>query len=149
MQHEQMPPSTDRVQPVGFAAMDAIHSEFDELLVRASEAGFTDYLELLIEIDAHLRRHFSAEDRWMVETFFPPRQCHIDEHAAVLLSSEEVLALARRGNSEAAPRFIEALRQWLPGHADHLDSALAAWLCKTRFGGKPVIVHRRLATREN
>ncbi|KWT98735.1 hypothetical protein APY03_0047 [Variovorax sp. WDL1] len=27
-------------------------------------------------------------------------------------------------------------------HADYLDSALAAWMCKQQFGGKPVVLHR-------
>lgn len=93
-------------------------------------------------IDHHLREHFAAEDRWMRETEFPPRDCHMDEHAAVLRSCGEVLSLARRGNREPAPRFLEELRRWFPPHSDHLDSALAAWMCKRRYGGKPVVIHR-------
>jgi hemerythrin len=79
----------------------------------------------------------------MRETGFPRRDCHIDEHAAVLRSSAEVLALARAGDCRAAPSFVAELARWFPGHADYLDLALAAWLCKRQYGGKRVVVHRR------
>ncbi|HVZ46546.1 MAG TPA: hypothetical protein VHA82_22255 [Ramlibacter sp.] len=78
----------------------------------------------------------------MSETDFPPRDCHIDEHAAVLKSSAEVLELARSGDVRHAPSFVAELARWFPGHADYLDSALAAWMCKRQFGGKPVVFHK-------
>lgn len=136
------PPAADTVSDLGYQPMDRIHAEFQDLLLRAQGAGAPDWVPLLEEIDAHMRSHFAAEDGWMVETGFPPRDCHIDEHAAVLKSSSEVLALARQGNFNPAPSFVQALVDWFPGHADHLDSALAAWMCKRQFGGKPVVLHR-------
>lgn len=136
------PLPADRVTELGYGPMDRIHAEFDQLLARASQAEAGNWIELLAALDAHLREHFEAEDRWMRETDFPPRDCHIDEHAAVLKSSGEVLALARQGDFRAAPSFVAELARWFPGHADYLDSALAAWLCKRQYGGKPVVVHR-------
>jgi hypothetical protein len=38
--------------------------------------------------------------------------------------------------------FAGYLFEWFPGHADYLDSALAAWMTKRRFGGKPVVLRR-------
>jgi hypothetical protein len=32
----------------------------------------------------------------------------------------------------------------VPGHADYLDSALAAWMSKQIDGGKPVVLRRKL-----
>lgn len=127
--------------------MDTIHEEFDGLLLKASGPQPPDWVQLLAEMDAHLRSHFAAEDHWMRETDFPPRDCHIDEHAAVLRSSAEVLALARAGDLGPAPSFIAELAKWFPGHADYLDSALAAWMCKRQYGGKPVVLHRRQSAR--
>ena len=40
--------------------------------------------------------------------------------------------------------LTKALVDWFPGHATHLDSALAHWLSKQRFGGKPVVIRRRI-----
>jgi hemerythrin len=142
----QAPAATDRVIELGFGPMDKLHGEFDALLQRGTRiTAVQEWLPLLREIDAHLREHFEAEDRWMRETDFPPRDCHIDEHGAVLKSSDEVLALAEAGNLSPAPAFVAELARWFPGHADYLDSALAAWMCKRQFGGKPVVLQRRNA----
>lgn len=137
------PPAATQVHDLGYAPMDRIHAELDELLARAKAPFEGDWVELLAALDAHLKAHFEAEDRWMQDTDFPPRDCHMDEHAAVLRSSGEVLALAREGDFRAAPSFVAELARWFPGHADYLDSALAAWLCKRQYGGKPVVLHRR------
>ncbi|HYF21243.1 MAG TPA: hemerythrin domain-containing protein [Ramlibacter sp.] len=137
------PPAASSANELGYGPMDRLHAEFDELLLRArSAAGPADWVPLLEAIDVHLHEHFEAENGWMTQTDFPPRDCHIDEHAAVLRSSEEVLALARAGNCDPAPSFVAELARWFPGHADYLDSALAAWMCKRQYGGKPVVVHR-------
>jgi hemerythrin len=141
MQHLP-PPAADRVAPLGYAPMDSIHEELDSLLLRARTTTDENYLALLVDIDNHLRAHFAEEDRWMRETDFPPRDCHIDEHAAVLRSSTEVLALAREGRPASGRGFVEELARWFPGHADYLDSALAAWMFKREHGGKPVVLHR-------
>lgn len=134
-------PST-RVADLGYAPMDRIHAEFDEMLTSVGAGQPADWVEFLATLDAHLRAHFEAEDRWMRDTAFPAADCHIDEHAAVLKSSTEVLALAREGNVKPAPSFVAELGRWFPGHADYLDSALAAWMCKRQYGGKPVVIHR-------
>jgi hypothetical protein len=36
------------------------------------------------------------------------------------------------------------LFEWFPGHADYLDSALAAWMTKQTMGGKPVVFRRSI-----
>lgn len=138
----EAPQAASRVSELGYTPMDIIHAELDGLLARAEQTSDEGWIPLLEEIDAHLRSHFSDEDRWMEETAFPPRDCHMDEHAAVLRSSEGVLALARGGDLQPSRGFVEELGRWFPGHADYLDSALAAWMCKRSFGGKPVVLHR-------
>lgn len=137
------PPPNAKTGPLGYAPMDDIHAEFDALLVKARAGEPANWVTILAEIQAHLTMHFEAEDRWMQESQYPSDDCHSDEHAAVLASANQVLALAREGKFDAAPSFIEALVNWFPGHATYLDSALAAWLCKQKFGGKPLVFHRR------
>lgn len=140
--HPDAPAPSTRVAHLGFAAMDRIHDEFDDLLAQAMNVEPSSWVSVLSAIDAHLREHFEAEDRWMTETDFPPRGCHMGEHAAVLQSSREVLAAARAGEFGQAREFVEELVRWFPGHADYLDSALAVWMCKRHFGGRPVVLHR-------
>ena len=87
------------------------------------------------------------ENTWMVDSAFPPRECHIDEHAAVMQSVDDVRLLLSRGDTAVCRRLVAELIQWFPSHADHLDSALAHWISKLRTGGKPVVLRRGVSLR--
>jgi hemerythrin len=51
------------------------------------------------------------------------------------------------GDTSAVIRSLaQALADWFPGHADYLDSALAHWMCKRRWGGKPVVLRRGVSS---
>ena len=138
----QRPPAEDPKIVLGFGPMDEVHAEFQALVAQALRCSGAELLAALEPLAVHLRAHFAAEDAWMRETDFPARDCHIDEHAAVLRSADEVLPLVAAGNFSVGRAFVEELERWFPGHADYLDSALAAWMCKRRFGGKPVVLRR-------
>lgn len=129
---------------LGHAPIDDTHREFVACVQALQTATDASLLERLLEFEAHARRHFGDEDRWMVETGFPPRDCHIDEHAAVMRSVVQVRELAEGGDLSEVRRLADELARWFPGHADWLDSALAHWLCKRSLGGKPVVVRRDL-----
>ena len=134
---------------LGFPAMDEEHRDFVACLLALQSADPGDTAEVAARLDdfaAHARRHFAAEDAWMNETAFPPRQCHIDEHAAVLKSVDEVRALVAQGRTEHVPSLAAALADWFPRHAHHLDSALATWMCKQRFGARPLVLRRGVAS---
>lgn len=133
-------------QLLGYAEMDDVHEEFVELagqLERASDAELPSALEAM---EMHLQQHFALENEWMECSGFPPRQCHIDEHAAVLKSVAEVRTKLAVGDVSICRALIQALVDWFPGHATHLDSALAHWLSKQRFGGKPVVLRRGMSS---
>jgi hemerythrin len=131
---------------LGYPPMDAVHEEFVELvnaMKAAPDAELASWLDRFVE---HAQAHFGAEDGWMNETDFPARECHIGEHAAVMASVNEVRRLlAEGGDCEPARRLVTHLEAWFPGHADYLDSALSHWMCKLRWGGKPVVIRRNLA----
>ena len=129
---------------LGFPEMDADHRELVERIQALQSAEPADVAHCLAAFAEHARRHFDTEDRWMRETEFPPRDCHMDEHAAVLKSVAEVQALVAAGNAAAVPSLAAALADWFPGHADHLDSALAAWMSKRRWGARPLVLRRDL-----
>lgn len=131
---------------LGFPQMDDVHKEF-----------YTVALQLVISTDAtaaaaidafekHAISHFEQEDEWMRSTNFPPRDCHIDEHAAVLKSVAEVKEAVAQGRAgaELVRDIGMHLFDWFPGHADYLDSALAAWMTKQTMGGKPVVLRRKI-----
>jgi hemerythrin len=126
--------------------MDATHEEFLGLVDALLTAPDAAVAEVLAAVHAHTREHFGTEERWMDETGFPARDCHRDEHAAVLASMEGVGRKVAAGDVEAARRLARALAEWFPGHADYLDSALAHWMCKRTMGGTPVVLRRRVAS---
>jgi hemerythrin-like metal-binding protein len=105
-------------------------------------AGDEDLPACLETLARHCERHFEEENRWMRETDFPPRDCHIDEHARVLESVRAVQQRVAEGDLANGRRLADALADWFPGHADYLDSALSHWMFKRRFGGKPLVLRR-------
>lgn len=131
---------------LGYPPMDDTHREFVEVVAALIDAPDAQVAPRLDAVEIHLRDHFSTEDRWMVETEFPPRDCHIDEHAAVLKSLVEVKErLEQHGDVETPRDFARELAKWFPGHADYLDSALSHWMSKRRTGGKPIVLRRKLS----
>lgn len=128
---------------MGYAPMDSVHAEFEQLVAATLAATDADLYAALQRLDAHLRAHFGQEDQWMRETAFPAADCHIEEHGRVLASADEVLPLVASGRHDIGREFTAELGKWFPGHADYLDSALAAWMCKRQYGGQPVALHRR------
>ena len=130
---------------LGYGPMDDTHREFVAVVSALIGSDDTRIAHCFAEVEKHLRDHFSTEDRWMVETDFPPRDCHIDEHAAVLKSLEEVKERLVQGDFFTVRDFARELAKWFPGHADYLDSALSHWMSKLRTGGKPIVLRRKLS----
>ena len=115
---------------LGYTPMDDIHEEFVDLIGQMQVASDAQLSELLNAMQAHLQSHFDEENLWMMETEFPPRDCHIEQHDAVLKSVAEVQEVLAQGNVDVCRSLVAALADWFPGHATHLDSALAHWMCK-------------------
>jgi hemerythrin len=123
--------------------MDDVHREFVELvdaMLTCDDAGMTSHLEMFLR---HAERHFAQEAASMTSSGFPSGQCHLDEHEAVLTSVRDVYELLRSGGDPAVARSLAGeLQRWLPAHTSFMDSALAQWLVKQKFGGAPIVFHR-------
>lgn len=130
---------------LGYEPMDAVHREFLAQIASLSQCAEEDLADGLARLHEHLKEHFGAEDALMVQHDFPPRDCHIDEHAAVLKSARDVLALVQEGDVAIGRDFVAHLADWFPGHTTHLDSALAHWMVKRLHGGKPVVLRRHMS----
>ena len=133
---------------LGYGPMDDTHREFVEIvsaLLGCSDEEFAAQLEAFAR---HAEAHFAEEDAWMKSTDFPPKDCHIDEHAAVLNSVYQVMEAVKEGDIAEGRRLAAALADWFPGHATHLDSALSHWMVKRSHGGKPVVLRRNVVVRE-
>ena len=132
---------------LGYNPIDTVHEEFVGLLGQLQNADDAALPALLEQFAAHCVSHFETENTWMRETEFPPRDCHIDEHAAVLHSVREVQGLLAEGEVAICRDLVAQLADWFPKHADQLDSALAHWMTKRTLGGKPVVLRRGLKLR--
>jgi len=131
---------------LGYQPMDETHEDFYRVAFRLLTCTKDDVLAAITQFETHCVEHFGEEERWMKESAFPPSECHVDEHAAVLKSVRDVkteIAEGRAG-TELAQDLAMHLFQWFPGHADYLDSALAAWMSKQAYGGKPVVLRRKI-----
>ena len=132
---------------LGYTPIDEVHQEFVDLIGQMQRAEDAALPALLAEFAVHLKQHFEMENEWMVSTEFPPRECHMDEHAAVMESVEDVQALLAQGDVAICRDLVAQLAQWFPQHADQLDSALAHWMFSKTMGGKPVVLRRGLSLR--
>ena len=132
---------------LGYGPIDHIHEEFVVLVDALLAAPDERVAAALAAVHVHSREHFASEEQWMQETDCPARDCHANEHAAVLQSMEGVTRRVAGGDFEAGRHLARALADWFPGHAYYLDSALAHWMCKKRLGGKPVVLRRSIAAR--
>lgn len=133
---------------LGYAPLDHVHEEFVETLAVLRRCVDTELGTALSAFIAHAESHFELEDRWMRDTEFPPRDCHIEEHAAVLKSAYEVRDLLAGGDFAVTRSFAEELARWFPGHATHLDSALSHWMFKRQHAGKPIVLRRAASSNQ-
>jgi len=125
---------------LGHAAIDGEHEQLAELIERMRCVAASEMAQALDAVLEHAAAHFAAENQLMCTTAFPPRDCHISEHEAVLSTLRGVRARLARGEVEVARRLACELAAWLPPHVQHLDSALTHWLCKLQHGAKPVVL---------
>ena len=131
---------------LGFSPMDDTHEDFYRLAFRLLTCTSDNASAALDDFEEHAVDHFNQEEEWMRTTGFPPAECHVKEHATVLQSMGEVRKALSSGTAdfELVHDFAVYLFQWFPGHADYLDSALAAWMTKRTYGGKPVVFRRKV-----
>lgn len=130
---------------LGHQTMDETHQEFVacvHTLLTTEDDNLKKALEAFAE---HAQSHFGEEDASMRETAYGSAGCHIDEHAAVLRSLDDVRAMLADGRTDVVRSFARALMDWFPEHVRVMDQGLARWLVQRQLGGaSPVVIRRRL-----
>src|SRR4051812_37837529 len=97
---------------LGYGPMDSTHREFVDIvnaLLTCEDHALAGHFDAFAR---HAEAHFAEEDGWMEKTGFPPRQCHVDEHAAVLRSVYQVIELVKQGDVAEGRRLAAALADW-------------------------------------
>ena len=125
---------------LGHTVIDEEHAQLAWLIDRMQCASASDMAQVLDAVLRHATSHFAAENELMLTTQFPPRDCHIKEHEAVLATLRGVQKRFDCGEVDVARRLAHELAAWFPAHVQHLDSALSHWLCKLQHGAKPVVL---------
>jgi hemerythrin len=134
---------------LGDPKLDSDHAELQRLIERLLAAVPADILAALDSLKAHAATHFGEEDTDLRRIGNANATCHLDEHAAVLKSLEEVRELVSQaspaGESEQklVRRLGAELVRWLPEHVQQMDSGIAQVRTRERFGGVPVQITRR------
>jgi len=108
--------------------MDETHREFVGLLGAVADAADADLMPAWEALVDHTDAHFSQEDRWMRQAGFASGNCHATQHAVVLATLREGLALGRAGQLDVVRRLALELALWFPRHAQSMDAALALHL---------------------
>ena len=133
---------------VGHAHIDAEHEDFARLIEQLRDASDDALLAALDRLLAHAGSHFADEDTWMRRLDFPAKDCHQQEHQAVLATAQGVRRRLLAGETHPVRHFAAELAAWFPPHVQHLDSALAQWICKHTWDAKPLVLHRRMPVQE-
>ena len=128
----------------GDATMDGHHRDFLAAVNAMLTCADGDLSARLQAFLAHAVEHFGSEDLTMEGSGYATKQCHLDEHKAVLASGGEVNARVAGGDIEVGRRYARELLRWFPEHTREMDLGLAAWVQKQRLGGARIKIQRRL-----
>ena len=127
---------------LGDDRLDDDHDEIRSLAQGLRSVNASTRLQAFDALHAQVLAHFAMEDALMAPHEFSSKECHVDEHAAVRQSFDEVRVAVEAGRADVAARFADHFLSWLPEHADALDRQLAKLLFYRKTGGAVVMLHR-------
>jgi hemerythrin len=132
--------------------LDEDHLRLEDLVLQLRDAPLDEVSRRLEAVREHASRHFALEDIELRAMADGNAKCHLDEHAAVLNSLDEVMVVLTQVDVAAEKkallinRLATELLVWLPGHVHEMDAGVASHRSKQRFGGAPVKIARRPGT---
>jgi hemerythrin-like metal-binding protein len=130
---------------LGDPLLDQEHAELQRLIDALLAAPADQAASALSALKAHAAKHFEQEDADLRLHGGANASCHLDEHANVLRSLDEVAAVLEQPEPprELARRLATELTRWLPEHVREMDAGIASARSKQRFGGAPVQITRK------
>ena len=137
---------------LGDSVLDEDHLRLEDLVLQLRDAPLDEVSRRLEAVREHASRHFALEDIELRAMADGNAKCHLDEHAAVLNSLDEVMVVLTQVDVAAEKkallinRLATELPVWLPGHVHEMDAGVASHRSKQRFGGAPVKIARRPGT---
>ena len=137
---------------LGDSVLDEDHLRLEDLVLQLRDAPLDEVSRRLEAVREHASRHFALEDIELRAMADGNAKCHLDEHAAVLNSLDQVMVVLTQVDVAAEKkallinRLATELLVWLPGHVHEMDAGVASHRSKQRFGGAPVKIARRPGT---
>ena len=137
---------------LGDSVLDEDHLRLEDLVLQLRDAPLDEVSRRLEAVREHASRHFALEDIEIRAMADGNAKYHLDEHAAVLNSLDEVMVVLTQVDVAAEKkallinRLATELHVWLPGHVHEMDAGVASHRSKQRFGGAPVKIARRPGT---
>jgi len=136
---------TSRTPSIGNSRLDDDHEQIAKLIEALGCASRDDMLNAFDSLREALAEHFSEENSLMEPHEFASKECHIDEHAEVLKSFDDVRPFVQSFDVTLVKRFVSELTSWLPAHIEALDRHLSKLVFFQQTGGARVAFHRRIA----
>lgn len=137
---------------LGDPALDRDHAALFRMVCALFDTSGDAAVSALGELRTEAREHFEREDTDLRRLGGPNASCHLDEHAAVLKSLDEVHTILSDNATPPAlsQRLVVSLtlelQRWLPEHVCEMDAGLAVVRSQSRLGGAPVRLERRPRT---
>lgn len=134
---------------LGEETLDRDHEELHALITSLLGAPVDGMVTALDALRVHAAQHFASEDEHLRDMKDGNANCHLDEHANVLKSLDEVrdVLVGPAHPQETKQRLVQSLSvqllDWLPHHVQEMDAGVATYRSKRRFGGAPVKVSRQ------
>jgi hemerythrin len=141
-------PLPSRLPQLADRQMNDEHDELLRLILAFQHAAPSQLVSALDDLRRLAGVHFASEDQDLRRLGGNNADCHVDEHAAVLKSLDEVRQML---SDAATPADVvqrlhsglsNELLRWLPEHVGEMDASIATERAKERLGGVPVRITR-------
>ena len=110
----------------GLGFQDADHQEAVRLMNALQTCSDDEFPGLFAEHLTHLREHLERENQLMERINFFAIEVHMDEHASILATLDDVQAQLDAGDLDSARAFAEHdLPEWFLRHLATMDTATA------------------------
>lgn len=125
--------SWDKRYSVGVESLDGQHASLfqslNELHSAMLQGKANDVTgELLRDLIAYTRNHFSSEESLLSRTGYPGLQQHRRLHQELTKQVAGYLGRFERGEAALSVHLMSFLRDWLTNHIMREDRAYSAWL---------------------
>lgn len=119
---------------LNYGQIDNLHMEFLDIYNSVDGASTENYINKLVELQEHSKRHFAFEESQMDEFNYPTAREHKEEHQRVLYEMDYFIKNSQSfiGKKMLKAYYIEKLPDWFDLHLISMDSDLTSFLNKGR-----------------